>query len=316
MRRKTAVILTVLLLAFSFGIPAKAEESGSWAPEQETEGSDSWAPEQEAGSGVLVTEFQMDRNVVYSEEEQVLFEAEGCKMTATGYDPFSIPGFVVNVTCENTSHKKLLFSVSGAAVNGYMLDSDWSLEVAPGKTEESQIIFGQPLLTRHGFSVIDDIQLDLYVVNANNWMDDPVFEGKAELYPSGKAPEEVWPPERMYLPGEQIIEDNGTFAFVLLEEEPDGPGGYTLRTYIENRTDRNLMMSWENVSVNDSLIDPYWAVGIMAGKRCYADIVFPKAEFEKNGIIDVGEIGLTMTVYDSDDWMAPALYNSTFTIYP
>lgn len=109
-------------------------------------------------------------------------------------------------------------------------------------------------------------------------------------------------------------DENVTVKITGIEE--NGILGYTLKVFLENKTDLELMFTVENVSVNGFMIDPFWADTVDGGKKANEEISFLKSDFEKNGISSVEQIQLTLRVYDNDDWLADDIFNETITITP
>lgn len=110
--------------------------------------------------------------------------------------------------------------------------------------------------------------------------------------------------------------DNDQFTVKLTGIDPKGFWGYTLKVFIENKTDRELMFSTEDVSVNGFMCDPYWAASVAAGKKANEEISFSEGDFSKNGIESVEEIVFTLSIYDSNDILADDLFKQTFTVKP
>ena len=108
-----------------------------------------------------------------------------------------------------------------------------------------------------------------------------------------------------------VDDDNCTFKISAIEE--DEIWGYTLKADLENKTDKNLMFSLENVSVNGFMCDPFWACSVQSGKKAKSDISFSETAFKELGIEKVEEIEFTLSVSDEDDWEAEDLINETFT---
>ena len=98
--------------------------------------------------------------------------------------------------------------------------------------------------------------------------------------------------------------------------EDDGLMGYTLKVFLENKTDLELMFTVENVSVNGFMCDPFWADTVDAGKKANESITFLKSDFEENGIEVVEEITLTLRIYDNNDWLADNIFKESITIKP
>lgn len=115
---------------------------------------------------------------------------------------------------------------------------------------------------------------------------------------------------------ETVLVDDENCTFTITSYEPDSLWGYGLQVHLENKSDRTLMFSLNDVSVNGCMADPFWASEVAAGKKDKTEIDFYTSDLEKYGITDVTEITLTLRVYDSEDWTADDFVNETFTVYP
>lgn len=115
---------------------------------------------------------------------------------------------------------------------------------------------------------------------------------------------------------ETVIVDDENCTFTITAIKNDSIWGYTLKAFLENKTDKELMFSLRNVSVNGFMCDPFWATSITAGMKANEDISFNSEDFKKNGITKVTDIEFTLDVYDNNDWAADHLVTDTFSIYP
>ncbi len=252
----------------------------------------------------------------YTISDETLVDNEFCTFRITKAEVDSIWGFTLKVFCENkTEDKTLMFSVDDVVVNGYMADPFWASEVAAGKKSNEEITFSSTFDTI-GITSADEIIFNLRVYDNDDWAADSFVDESFTVYPTGLSHEEVVYPERRSTSNESIVIDNEYVTFIILENTTDNIWGYTLKCYIENKTDKNLMFSWDDVSVNGYMLDPYWAREVAAGMRSYSDISFSSSEFEKNSITDVEEIEYSMKIYDYDNWMADHLVDETFKYVP
>lgn len=115
---------------------------------------------------------------------------------------------------------------------------------------------------------------------------------------------------------ETVLVDDDNCTVIIKGIDPDNLFGYTLNVYLENKTDKELMFSVDDVSVNGFMCDPFWASTVSAGKKANEQINFLESEFEKNGIQEVKEISFTLNVYDSNDWTDEYLVEKIFTVTP
>lgn len=111
---------------------------------------------------------------------------------------------------------------------------------------------------------------------------------------------------------ETVIVDNENLIFSITKTEVSS-WGYTVKCHIENKTDKNFLVTWEDVSVDDSMIDPFWAERVLAGKKANSDITFyelteaSKIEFKLLVMPEVGD-----SEYDREN----AFISEVFTYEP
>ena len=115
---------------------------------------------------------------------------------------------------------------------------------------------------------------------------------------------------------EMSIVSNEDITVKITGLDPDNYMGYTLKLFLENKTDKNLYFTMEDTSVNDVMCDPYWAIELSPGKKTNEEVVFSNTELKTVGIRDVNKIEFHMVSYDSEDWSADYLFNQQVTVYP
>ncbi len=113
-----------------------------------------------------------------------------------------------------------------------------------------------------------------------------------------------------------VLADNDEVCIKITGIENDPIWGYTLKVFLENKTDKELMFTVDDVSVNGFMCDPFWAESVAAGKKSNSTISWSETSFAENGITQVADITLTLRVYDSNDFMAEDVLEETFIIQP
>lgn len=119
-----------------------------------------------------------------------------------------------------------------------------------------------------------------------------------------------------YTLSDYVVVDNADFTFTIKSINPNGDWGFTLNVFCENKTDKTLMFSWDNVSVMGFMVDPFWASEVAAGKKSNNSISFSYDELDAIGMEAVDDITFTLHVSDSDSWFADPVLNEEFSIYP
>lgn len=115
---------------------------------------------------------------------------------------------------------------------------------------------------------------------------------------------------------EIVLADNDDMTVKITAIEQDAIWGYTLKVFLENKTDKELMFTVDDVSVNGFMCDPFWATSVAGGKKSNSSISWLESNFKENGIQEVEEITFTLRVYDSNDILAEDVLEKTFTIKP
>ena len=238
-----------------------------------------------------------------------------CSIKVTEIDPDNIWGYTLKVQLENKSNSKTyMFSVENAAINGVQCDPLFATEVAAGKKSNEEIIFLDDDFEENGITDYTDIEITFRVYDTNDWMANDVAKEIVHVYPYGedKAVKHV----RTAQPSDNIIIDNEDVTVIVTGYEDDAIWGYTAKLYIMNKTDKNLMFSVDEASVNGYMADPFFAKSVSSGKSAFASMSWSDTTLEDNGIVAVEEIEFNLRVYDADDWLENDLVNKRVTLRP
>ena len=225
-------------------------------------------------------------------------------------------GMQLRIQCENRTDRALLFSWDMVSVCGFMYDPFWAEEVSAGKTANSTVYLDTYELEQMDVTSVDEISFTLRVVDSENWMEAPLVEEACTVYPTGRNADTLILPNRSATEDQVVLADNEDLRFVIEWADEEDSSAYTVYVYMENKTDRNLMYAWDLVSVNDVMIDPFWAMSVAAGKKACSEVTFYRSELESNGITEVSDIEFTLLVSDYDDWEADYLLEETYTYQP
>lgn len=238
-----------------------------------------------------------------------------CVIKVTKIDPDNFWGYTLNVQLENKSNDKLyMFSVETAAINGVQCNPLFAAEVSAGKKANEEINFTNSELKENGIKNYTDIELTFRVYDSNDWLADDVAKETVHIYPYGedKAVKYVRAPQA----SDNILVDNEYVTVIVTGYEDDSIWGYTVKLFLLNKTDKNLMFSVDEVSVNGYMADPFYATSVSAGKCAFSSMSWSDTTLENSGITVIDEIEFTLKVYDEDDWFAGDLVNQTILLNP
>ena len=245
--------------------------------------------------------------------ETALEDNDSVTFTITKTEISEHAGMQLHVNCVNKTTNTLVFSWDMVSVCGYMYDPLWSVEVAAGKSANSVIELDTYALEKMGILSVDEISFTLRIFDSENWMNEPVLDEAFSVYPTGLNADTVSLPQRTVSPYDTVVVDDENICFVIESLQEDSDSRCTLFVYLQNKTDRNLMYSWDLVSVNGMMIDPFWATSVAAGKNACAEISFYRSDLEANSIQKISDIEFTLIVSDYDNWEAGNLLEKTYT---
>lgn len=107
----------------------------------------------------------------------------------------------------------------------------------------------------------------------------------------------------------QVLVENDQIAVTVTGVKTDDVWGYTLQVLLENKTDKSLMFSVDDVSVNGFMIDPLWAETVAPGKKSNAEIRFSPKSLQDNGIETVTDLEFVLRVYNDQAQNEEDLHN-------
>lgn len=247
-------------------------------------------------------------------EEITVVDNEQCTIKITEIDKGNIWGYTLKTYLENKSaDKTYMYSVTSAAINGVQTDPLFATEVAAGKKSNSDISFSSDL-KQYGITDFTDIELSFKVYDSNDWMADAVFEGTVHVYPYGEENSSAFVREAKDT--DTVIVDNDSATVIVTDYDPNSIWGYTANLYLVNKTDKELMFSVDEASINGFMSDPFWATSVDGNKVAFSSLSWSSSDLESNGITSVEEIEMKLKIYDANDWSASAVFENTVTLKP
>lgn len=115
---------------------------------------------------------------------------------------------------------------------------------------------------------------------------------------------------------ENIVVNENNVVFVITSAPyKDDIWGAGIKVRLENSTDKTLMYSLKNVSVNNYMVNTLFATEVAPNKKENTSITIFTSDLEDNGITQIDNVEFTLRVYDINDWLAdPIIDDRTFMI--
>lgn len=228
-------------------------------------------------------------------EEQVLFESNGIKVTAKEISE-GWAGPELKVLIENDSDKNVTVSLDEIAVNDYMVSAWLYEDVSAGKKSNATFSIWSSTLSDAGITNVGKIDMYFRVINSETF--DTIYESdgvevKTSLF--DKMDSDVNDI------GEEMVNQNGV-RIVGKGVSNDSIWGNGVVLYIENNTDKSILVTADDLSVNGFMITSYLYSTVKPGKKAIETIILSSSDMEDNDIEKIEELSLSFNVSDADTW--------------
>lgn len=230
-------------------------------------------------------------------EETVLVDEAGVKISAKGLDTDALFGAEVSLLIENDSGRDLTFQCRNASVNGYMVETMMSVDVATGKKANDSLTFMSSSLEACGISTIADMEFSFHIFSSEDWetyLDTPQIQLKTTVSDTYEYSFDD--------SGELVYDGNGVRIVVKGLAEDSSVFGPSIVVYIENNSGQNVTIQSRNVSINGFMVDPVFSPEVAAGKHAVDTITFLSSELEENGITAIETAELSFHIFETDGW--------------
>lgn len=230
-------------------------------------------------------------------EEAVILDEAGVKITAKSLEFGERRGPKINLLIENNSGTALTVQCRNASVNGYMVDTMMSADVADGKKANDSLTIYQSSLDECGITEIADIEFSFHIFNSDTW--DAYLDTNLIQLETSAAANHVYSFDDS---GEVLCEEDGVkiVSKGVFEDDEDGKSGALV--YVQNDSGENITVQVRDVSVNGFMIDAVFSTEVVNGKRALNKIEFKQSELENNDIASVEVIELYFHVFNTEDW--------------
>ena len=293
-------VISAVFLAFTLAVsPSIAFEGGS------TSTSEIKKPTSVTSEGQTTQEKQSDTASVQntsptsssvSINETEIFNQNGIKVTAKDFTKGTFgPG--INLLIENDSNKSITVQARDASVNGYMVETMMSSDVAAGKKVNDTLTFSNSDLNAAGITTVADMEFSLHIFDPSSW--ETVVDSAPIKINTSVASSYTYSYDDS---GNQAYNGNGVEVVVKGLSEGGSWLGPAVVVYINNTSGQNITVQAKDVSVNGFMVDPFFSSEIISGKHAIDTITFSSSELEKNGISTINDIELSFHIFNTSTW--------------
>lgn len=288
---KTSKMLLALLLVLVMVLATACSDSGGEIKQPDNVNGDS-----SVNSGDNTGDNQQPENKEITIAETVLYEAEGVKITATGFED-GLMGPEIKLLIENNSEKNALVTSEAVSANGYMMPlASLYAEVAAGKKANESLTLMSSQVEQAGIETLAELQFYLKIQDPENW--DEIAKSDLITLNTSAAPFE----QPVDDSGDVLYDENG-IMIVCKGLKQDIIWDGTIVFYMENNNGQPITVYAENVSVNGFMQD----AGLWSDLRDGTKIVdgmslLDLSDLEIESIDEVKEIEFNLRIINADNW--------------
>ena len=228
-------------------------------------------------------------------DETVIYDGNDIKITATGIKEDSFFGPELNLLIENNGTQNIVVQPDYCLVNGYMMYGLMSSDVAAGKKNNDTMVFSGSTLKVCGIDQIADIRLRLTVIDSDSWM--PLFKTDEITLQTSAAGTYTQTYDDS---GEVIYDTNGIKVVAKSADDEFLVKGVVF--YLENNTDRHVVVNGENISVNGYMMTDLFYADLAPQSHAVDILTLLSSDLQNNAIDTIEEVDLTLRITDYDSY--------------
>lgn len=286
-----AVILVLSLFAVMALGSGSASSNETKAPASVSTGSAPVENNTVSGSPAATESAKEDTTI----EEAVLVDQKDIKITAKSFNASGIFGPSIKLMIENNGSKSVTVQARNASVNGYMVETMMSCDVAAGKKANDELVFMRSDLESAGITTIADMEFSFHIFDSETWND--YLDTESFKISTSNAE------------GFNYSFDNSGFEVynegdvnIVVKGLGDSWMGPNIVVYIYNGSGKDICVQARDVSVNGFMVDSIFSSEVVSGKHSIDAISFLSSDLEKNGIEAIEDVELSFHIFESANW--------------
>lgn len=293
---KKSKMLLALLLALVMVMATACSGSENVKAPASVNGDSSVTSNNESADSNSGNEAEDDTVAEITVAETVLYDVDGVKVTATGYEE-GWTGPEIKILVENNSDKNVLITSDSVSANGYMMPyAALYAEVAAGKKANETLSLMSSELDRSGIEVLAELQFYLQIQDPETW--ETVATSELLTLTTSAAPYD----QPVDDSGDVLYDSNG-IRIICKGLKQDIIWDGTVVFYMENNSGKEISVYAENVSVNGFMQD----VGLWSDLRPSTRLIdgmsmIDLSDLEIESIDQIENIEFNLRVVDANTW--------------
>ena len=290
--KKLISVLLVLTLFASFALGSgekKKDETKQIVDNNTSNGVESNATEVSEES----TTAEPEKHGLPTIEQGVVYNDNGVVITAVEYtEDWGMEG--IKFLIENNSDKSITVGTNAVIVNGYMISDLFVAEVAAGMKTNETLDLLTSQLNAAGITTVGQVEIYFHLYDSETWKkiaDSDCVLIKTSEYDNMDTEADT---------SGNVLYEEGGIKIIGKYVDENSFWGKSIVLYIENNTDKNMIIQAEDVSINGFTVTSLFSCTVYANRKAYDDITLLSSDLEKNGITSVDEVSLKFEIMDEN----------------
>lgn len=230
-------------------------------------------------------------------QETVIVDNDILTITAKSFSTdASIFGPSIKLLIENHSDKTIVVQALNASVNGFMIDTTFSSTIDPGKKSYDNLTFNSTDLKDANITTLNDIEFVIYAFDNDTW--DNVFTSDIINIQTSSINEI----ESNYNSDGDEIFNNDSVKIIYQGMRDDPYWGIEFVFYIENNSDKNIIIQVNTISINGFMVDSIMSPTICANKKIVEGLTVLQTDLENNEITELENMEISFKIIDENTW--------------
>ena len=236
-------------------------------------------------------------NAETSIQETIIIDNDILTITAKSFSAdASIFGPSIKLLIENHGDKTIVVQALNASVNGFMIDTTFSSTIDPGKKSYDNLTFNSIDLKDANITTLNDIEFVIYAFDNDTW--DNVFTSDIINIQTSSINEI----ESNYDSDGDEIFNNDSVKIIYQGMRDDPYWGTEFVFYIENNSDKNIIVQVNTISINGFMVDSIMSPTIGANKKIVEGLTVLQTDLENNEITELENMEISFKIIDENTW--------------
>ncbi|MBQ6368313.1 MAG: hypothetical protein IJJ30_07255 [Erysipelotrichaceae bacterium] len=230
-------------------------------------------------------------------EEQVVYDQDGITITAKSLDLKSFMGPELKLLIENNTDRAVIVQARNTSVNGYMVDTVLSADVAAGKKANDGLTIMDSSLKDAGITTIADIETSFHIFDSDTWneiTDTDLYSIKTSAYEGFEYTFDD--------SGKTVYENGGIKIVVKGLAEDSSFMGPEIVLYVENESGQDITVQARDVSVNGFMVQSILSSDVVNTKHRISGLSLLSSDLKENEIEKIETCEVSFHIFDSNTW--------------